>query len=70
MSTFRILLLKAADVDLGPPPARNRARFPFTGTIEFQGLRVRVETRKGDTRSGTDRDGKAWSVVMPVRMGM
>jgi hypothetical protein len=67
--SFRDQLLKAAPVVLGPPPARNRARFPYTGTVEFQGLKIRVETRKGDTRSGVDQDGKPWSVTMPAHYG-
>ena len=60
---------KAAPVALGPPPARNRKRHPFRGTIDFQGLRIRVETPKGETRSGVDTDGKPWSVVMPAHYG-
>ena len=55
---------------LGPPPARNRAHHPFVGTIEFHGLpTIRVETAKGGTRSGTDADGKPWSVTMPAHYG-
>jgi hypothetical protein len=30
---------------------------------------VRVETKKGETRSGTDPDGNAWSVTMPAHYG-
>jgi len=55
---------------LGPPPTRNRATHPFVGTIEFHGLpTIRVETPKGGTRSGTDADGKSWSVTMPAHYG-
>lgn len=63
--------LKKSDAEpvLGPPPTRNRAKFPFVATIDFQGLPIRVETRKGETRSGTDADGKAWSVTMPAHYG-
>jgi hypothetical protein len=61
--------LKAAPVQLGPPPTRNRQTFPFHSTIDFQGLKIRVETPKGGTRSGVDSDGKPWSVVMPAHYG-
>lgn len=44
-------------VELGPPPARARKRFPHQGTIDFQGLRILVENRAGSYRTGTDGDG-------------
>lgn len=67
---FETLAETAKAVEMGPPPARNRARFPFKGTIALPGLPlIRVETPKGDTRSGTDRDGNPWSVVMPAHYG-
>lgn len=60
----------AAAPVLGPPPARNRQRCPFVGTIRLPGLPlIRVETRRGGTRRGTDPDGKPWSVVMPAHYG-
>ena len=60
-------VLKALTPEVGPPPARNRQKHPFVGTIRIHGLpKIRVDTRKGETRSGTDRDGNAWSVVMPA----
>jgi hypothetical protein len=33
-------------------------------TLLFQGLRIRIENPAGSTRSGVDKDGKPWSVVM------
>lgn len=34
------------------------------GHLRFQGLRVAVENKKGDVRSGKDKDGKPWRTVM------
>jgi len=51
------------------PAKRKRKRFPFTGYIEFQGLKIDVENRKGSTRKGTDKDGKPWSIKMTHHYG-
>lgn len=56
-------------VVVGPPPRPNRAEYPYVGTIDFQGLTILVETQRGGTRSGTDADGKPWSVTMPAHYG-
>ena len=62
--------LKALAPEIGPPPVRNRQTHPFVGTIRIPGLpKIRVETKKGQTRSGVDPDGNAWSVVMPAHYG-
>jgi hypothetical protein len=62
--------LKALAPEVGPPPTRNRQAHPFVGTIRIPGLpKIRVETKKGETRSGVDPDGNAWSVVMPAHYG-
>lgn len=37
--------------------------------ISFQGLPISIETRKGQTRSGTDANGKKWSVKLPYDYG-
>lgn len=37
--------------------------------LTIDGLRIAVETEKGETRSGTDPNGEPWSVVMPVSYG-
>lgn len=37
--------------------------------ISFQGLPISVETRKGQTRSGTGPDGHKWSVKLPYDYG-
>lgn len=55
---------------LGPPPTRNRQRFPFVGTLQIPGLpQIRVETARGGIRSGIDPDGKPWRVTMPAHYG-
>lgn len=56
-------------VELGPPPARARKRFPHQGTIDFQGLRILVENRAGSYRTGTDGDGHRWRVKMLAHYG-
>lgn len=56
-------------VELGPPPARARKRFPHQGTIDFQGLRILVENREGSYRTGTDGDGHRWRVKMHAHYG-
>ena len=61
---------KALTPEVGPPPARNRQKHPFVGTLRIHGLpKIRVETRKGEERSGVDPDGNAWSVTMPAHYG-
>ena len=37
--------------------------------ISFQGLPISIENRKGNTRSGTDQNGKKWSVKLPYDYG-
>ncbi len=37
--------------------------------ISFQGLPISIETRKGQTRSGTGPDGRKWSVKLPYDYG-
>ena len=54
---------------LGPAPARNRATFPYQGTVDFQGLKIRVENAAGSTRRGTSPDGTPWETRMRVHYG-
>lgn len=37
--------------------------------IVYQGITIRVETAKGETRTGVDPDGHPWSVRMPAHYG-
>lgn len=39
-------------------------KFKLQGTIDYQGLHIKVENRKGSVRKGTDPDGKEWKTKM------
>ena len=54
---------------VGPPPSRNRKRHPYQGTVDFQGLSVRVENLAGSDRVGVDPDGVEWRTRMRVHYG-
>lgn len=41
-----------------------REESPFEGFIDFQGLLIDVENKKGSVRTGTDPDGHPWSTEM------
>ncbi len=58
-----------ANIKIGPPPKPNRAKFPFAGTAEVQGIKINVENLKGSTREGTDASGKKWKQVMNYHYG-
>lgn len=51
------------------PPKAKRKEYPFEGFIDFQGVKIDVENKKGSTRSGTDPDGEPWSVKMICHYG-
>lgn len=52
-----------------PPPRPEDPEHPYSGRLDFRGLPILVETAAGETRSGTDPDGHAWSVTMPWHYG-
>lgn len=55
---------------LAPAPARpEEPEHPYAGRLDYQGLPILVETAAGETRSGVDPDGHAWSVTMPWHYG-
>ena len=39
------------------------------GHMSFQGLRLAIENRKGDVRTGTGKDGKRWHTEMKLPYG-
>lgn len=39
------------------------------GHTDFQGLKIAIENRKGEARSGKDADGKPWKTVMRAPYG-
>jgi len=43
--------------------------FKLRGHLSFQGLPIAIENRKGDVRSGVDKDGKPWRTVMRAPYG-
>lgn len=51
------------------PPRPDEPEHPYSGRLDYQGLPILVETAAGETRSGTDPDGRPWSVVMPWHYG-
>lgn len=58
-------LLKARlQVDTDPTEAQQEAGNYAKGHLTLHGLPISLENPKGSTRSGTDGDGKAWSVTL------
>lgn len=57
-------MIAADSVVVGPPPSPNRKEYPFTGSIDFQGLQILVENKKGSTRTGP-----GWKVHMHAHYG-
>lgn len=46
-----------------------KAFYKLHKRIDFQGLKISIENRKGSIRSGTDADGHKWSTKMPCDYG-
>jgi len=59
----------AAEVDTNPTEAQKEAGNYKKGHVKVQGFDVTIENPKGSTRSGVDKDGKAWSVEMQNHYG-
>lgn len=58
-------LIKAnAEVDLHPTEAQKEAGNYQKGHVMIQGLDISIENPAGTMRSGTDKTGKKWSVMM------
>jgi len=55
-------------VPLAPPKAK-RKKWPFQGYVDFQGLKIDVENKRGSSRSGKDPDGKPWKTFMHHHYG-
>jgi len=58
--------IEAARAEIAPEPteAQKEAGNYKKGHIKLQGLDIALENPKGSTRSGTDKDGKAWQSTM------
>lgn len=63
--------LKQAEkqVDTKPTDAQKEAGNYTKGHIQWNGLGIAIENAAGSERSGTDTDGKKWSVPMPATYG-
>ncbi|MBX3504398.1 MAG: hypothetical protein KF895_02890 [Parvibaculum sp.] len=59
----------AADRTAEPTEAQKEAGNYQKRHVKWQGLDISIETEQGQARTGTDPDGKAWSVTMPVPYG-
>lgn len=44
-------------------------KFPLQGKRKIHGINISIENKKGSTRSGTDPDGKPWSIKMKYAYG-
>lgn len=58
--------IEAARAEVAPEPtdAQKEAGNYKKGHLKLQGLDIALENPKGSTRSGTDKDGKAWQSTM------
>lgn len=55
---------------LGAPRFRHEdTAHPFVGSLNLYGIDIDIEQNAGDTRSGVDPSGTAWSVEMPAAYG-
>lgn len=52
-----------------PTPEQAKSGEYTKGKFKIHGLTIAIETPKGGTRSGTDKDGKAWSVKLAGHYG-
>lgn len=59
----------AAQAASDPTEAQKEAGNYAKGHVRLHGMDITIENRKGGTRSGTDRNGKPWSVTMPAHYG-
>ncbi len=59
----------AAEADKNPSEAQKASGNYKKGHVTIQGLPVTIENARGSTRSGKNKDGKAWSVEMKHHYG-
>ena len=59
----------AADVAPAPSEAQKEAGNYKKGHARWNGLDLSIETAKGQARTGTDPNGREWSVTMPADYG-
>jgi hypothetical protein len=59
----------AAQVKPNPTEAQKEAGNFQKGHVSIDGIDISIENAKGSIRSGTDKNGKPWEVVMPAHYG-
>jgi hypothetical protein len=59
----------AADAHPAPTEGQKEAGNYQKGHVRIHGMDVSIENAKGSERSGTDANGKPWSVTMPAHYG-
>jgi N12 class adenine-specific DNA methylase len=70
-----VVVKTAKDVDVAaqqvvaPTPAQAKAGNYKHAHVEWEGFDIAIETPQGGVRTGTDKDGKPWSVTMPHHYG-
>lgn len=67
--TLSRLDAEAAKVDPSPTEAQKESGNYRKGHVSWKGLDITIETAAGQTRSGTDKSGKAWSITMKDSYG-
>lgn len=60
---------EAAKAEKPTSPEQAEAGNYKKGHVSVQGIPIAIENAKGSTRSGTNKQGKAWSVTMPAHYG-
>ena len=68
-STTQEIKAEVKKVDTNPSEAKIEAGNYAKGHIKWNGLDISIENPKGSERSGTDDDGKKWSVKMKSHYG-
>lgn len=59
----------AAQTDTNPTDAQKEAGNYRKGSVRLHGLDISIENPRGSERSGTDRDGRAWTSTMAHHYG-
>lgn len=65
----RALRIAARQTDTKPSDAQKESGNYAKGKVRIHGLDISIENPKGSMRKGVDKDGKPWSVKMPVHYG-
>jgi hypothetical protein len=66
---FKQLIQARKGTDTNPTEAQKKARNYAKGIIEIHGLEIAIENPKGSYRTGIDKDGKEWKILMPADYG-